>query len=125
MEIDWGVVKPSLWTGAGGVVVGMFLLSYGFGFMSRTTADKLASTTSERAVIAVLAPVCADKFSALPDVAARTATLVADKDSSYKMRDAFPAALITLPGKSYPDSDLTSACAGLILTPPKTAELKQ
>ena len=125
MTINWDVVKPSLWTGAGGVLVGMLLLSYGFGFMSRTTAEKLASTSSERAVVAVLAPVCSDKFGALPDAAARTATLVADKDNSWKMRDAFPAALITLPGKSYPDSDLTSACAGLILTPPKTAELKR
>jgi hypothetical protein len=62
MGINWEIVKPSLWTGAGGVVVGMVLLSYGFGFMSRTTAEKLASTSSERAVIAVLAPVCADKF---------------------------------------------------------------
>jgi hypothetical protein len=125
MRINWEVVKPSLWTGAGGVVVGMLLLSHGFGFMSKSTADKLASTSSERAVIAVLAPVCADKFRALPDVAARTATLVADKDSSYKMRDAFPADLITLPGKSYTDSDLIAACAGLILAPPKTADLKQ
>jgi hypothetical protein len=124
MRINWEVVKPALWTGAGGVVVGMVLLSYGFGFMSRTSADKLASTTSEKAVTAVLAPVCADKFRALPDVAARTATLVADKDSSYKMREAFPEALITLPGRSYPDSDLTAACAGLILAPPKTASIK-
>ena len=125
MSINWEVVKPSLWTGVGGVVVGMFLLSYGFGFMSRKTADELASATSERAVVAVLAPVCADKFRALPDVAARTATLVADKDDSYKMREAFPEAMITLPDKSYPDSDLTAACAGLILAPPKTAEVKQ
>jgi hypothetical protein len=41
------------------------------------------------------------------------------------MREAFPEAMITLPGKSYPDSDLTAACAALILAPPKTAELKQ
>jgi hypothetical protein len=125
MKINWEVVKPSLWTGVGGVVVGMFLLSYGFGFISRNAAEKLASTSSEKAVIAVLAPVCADKFGALPDVAARTAIIVADKDNSYKMRDAFPEALITLPGKAYPDSDLTEACAGLILAPPKTAGLKQ
>ncbi len=32
MGINWEVVKPSLWTGAGGVVVGMLLLSYGFGY---------------------------------------------------------------------------------------------
>src|ERR1700680_2963953 len=90
MRINWEIVKPSLWTGAGGVVVGMLLLSYGFGFLSRNTADKLASTSSERAVIAVLAPVCVDKFRALPDVATRTATPIADKDNSYKMREAFP-----------------------------------
>ncbi len=125
MRINWEVVKPALWTGAGGVVVGMVLLSYGFGFMSRTSAEKLASTSSDRAVVAVLAPICADKFSALPDVAERKVALVADKDNSYKMREAFPEALITLPGKSYPDSDLTAACAGLILAPPKTADLKQ
>src|SRR5881227_264381 len=107
MRINWEVVKPSLWTGAGGVVVGMLLLSYGFGFMSRNTAEKLASTSSERADIAVLAPVCADKVN------------------SYKIREAFPEAMITLPGKSYPDSDLAAACAGLILAPPKTADLKQ
>jgi hypothetical protein len=125
MRINWDVVTPSLWTGAGGVVVGMFLLSYGFGFMSQTAAEKLASSKSEKAVIAVLAPACADKFRALPDVAARTATLVADKDNSYKMREAFPEAMITLPGKSYTDSDLAAACAGLILEPPKSANPKQ
>ena len=125
MRINWEVVKPSLWSGAGGVVLGMFLLSYGLGFMSRNAAEELASTNSARAVIAVLAPVCADKLRALPDAAARTATLVADKDDSYKMREAFPEAMITLPDKSYPDSDLTTACAGLILAPPKTADLKQ
>ena len=125
MGINWEVVKPSLWTGAGGVVIGMLLLSYGFGFMSRTTAEKLAITSSETAVIAVLAPVCAEKFRVLPDVAARTATLVANKDYSYKMHAAFPEALITLPGKSYTDSNLTAACAGLILAPPKAASLKQ
>jgi hypothetical protein len=52
----------------------MFLLSYGFGFMSRKTAEELARTNSERAVIVVLAPVCADRFRGLPDIAARTAT---------------------------------------------------
>ena len=124
MRINWEVLRPHLWTGAGGVIVGMLLLSYGFGFMSRTTAEKLARASSESAVIAVLAPVCAANFRALPDVAVRAATLVADKDNSYKMRAAFPEAMITLPGKSYPDSDLIAACAGLILAPPKTAELK-
>jgi hypothetical protein len=120
MRINWGVVSPSLWTGAGGVVVGMLLLSYGFGFLSPTAADRFARLSSEKAVVAVLATTCADKFRALPDVAARTATLIAEKDS-YNRREAFPEALITLPGKSYTDLNLTAACAGLILAPPKSA----
>jgi alpha/beta superfamily hydrolase len=102
----------------------MWLLSYGFGFMGRTAAEKLAAAKSETAVIAALAPVCAEKFRALSDVAARTATLIADKDNSFRMREAFPPALITLPGKTYPDSDLAAACATLVLAPPKTAALK-
>src|SRR5260370_31786956 len=125
MGINWEVVKPSLWTGVGGVIVGMLVLSYGFGFMSRTTPERLARTSSETAVIAVLAPVCADKFRALPDVAARTAALVANKDYSYTIREAFPESLITLPGKSYTDSYLTAAFASLILVPPQSANLTQ
>jgi alpha/beta superfamily hydrolase len=124
MKINWSVVKPCLWTGAAGVLVGMWLLSYGFGFMGRTAGERLAAAKSETAVIAALAPVCAEKFRALSDVAARTATLIADKDNSFRMREAFPAALITLPGKTYPDSDLAAACAALVLAPPKTATLK-
>lgn len=125
MRINWEVVKPALWTGAGGMLLGMLLLSYGFGFMSQSAAEKLAGTKSETAVLAVLAPACAEKFRALPDVVARTATIVQAKDNSYRMREAFPADLITLPGKSYPDSDLTTACANLILAQPMPANLKQ
>ncbi len=66
MRINWDVVRPSLWTGAGGVVVGMVLLSYGFGFMSPTAAEKLASSSSDTAMVAVLAPICAAKFGVLP-----------------------------------------------------------
>jgi hypothetical protein len=92
---------------------------------NQKTAEELAIASSDKAVVALLARGCAEKFRALPDVAARTATLVAAKDDSYKMRDAFPKALITLPDKGYPDSNLTAECAGLILASPQTADLQQ
>jgi len=125
MRLNWRVIKPCLWTGAAGMVAGMWLLANVFGFMSTSTAEKLAATKSETAIIAVLAPVCADKFGALSDVSTRTATLVAEKDNTFKMRAAFPETLITLPGKTYPDMDLTAACAALILGPPKAAAIRQ
>jgi alpha/beta superfamily hydrolase len=115
--------KPALWGAAGGIVAGMLVLSYGFGYMSNTNAQKIADAQTEKAVIAALTPVCAEKFRALPDVAARTAILVANSDNTYLMRPAFKdqEGLVTLPGKTYPESDLVGACAKLVLTPPKSA----
>jgi hypothetical protein len=125
MKINWDVVTPSIWSAVGGGFAGMLLLSYGFGFMGPTAAANMARAASERAVVTALAPVCADKFAALPDAAARTASLTANKEDSYKMRESFPDALVTLPGRSYTDSDLIAACAALILAPKKAAVIKQ
>ena len=47
------------------IVVGF---SWG-GWSLGSTADKMAKEQSELAVVAALAPVCADKFRALPDAA--------------------------------------------------------
>ena len=123
MDSSW--VRPAIWGAGGGAIAGMLVLSYGFGFMSPSGAKRIADAQTERAVIATLAPVCAEKFNALPDVTARKAILAQNKDSSWRMREAFPEALVTLPGKTYVDSDLVSACAKLVLSPPKSASLKQ
>jgi hypothetical protein len=123
--MDSSRVKPAIWSAIGGAIAGMLVLSYGFGYMSPSAAKRIADAETEIAIIATLAPVCAEKFNALPDVTARKATLAQNKDSSWKMREAFPEALVTLPGKSYVDSDLVSACAKLVLAPPKSASLKQ
>jgi alpha/beta superfamily hydrolase len=121
--MNWEILKPALWSAAGGIVAGMLVLSYGFGYMSNTTAQRIADAQTEKAVVAAMTPVCAEKFRALSDVAARTAILVANSDNTYLMRPAFKdeEALVTLPGKTYPESDLVGACAKLVLTPPKSA----
>jgi hypothetical protein len=122
-KIKWNIVKPCLWTGAAGIIVGMFALAKVFGFMSPSAADQLASQKVETAVIATMAPVCAEKFRALPDATQRMATLVAKK-GGYDQKDVFPEALVTLPGKSYAEYALVDACAKLLLAPPKSAALK-
>ena len=77
--MNWEILKPALWSAAGGIVAGMLVLSYGFGYMSKIAAKNIADAQTEKAVVAALTPVCAEKFRALPDVAARTAILVANK----------------------------------------------
>ena len=75
---------------------------------------------SELAVVAALAPVCADKFRALPDAEAKTVAL--SKAESWKRAEEFPQELVTLPGQTYPSSTLVNACYALLA--PKSAALQ-
>jgi hypothetical protein len=104
-----------------GAVATMFVGFYWGGWSLGSTADKMAKERSDLAVIAALAPECADKFRALPDADAKKAAL--SKVDSWKRGDEFPKEFVTLPGESYPSSALVAACYTLLFAP-KSAELK-
>ena len=106
---------------AAGAVAIMFVGLYWAGWSIGSTADKMAKERSDLAVVSALAPVCADKFRALPDADAKKVAL--SKVDSWKRRDEFPKELVTLPGESYPSSALVDACSTLLLAP-KSAALK-
>ncbi len=89
------------------------------GWSLGSTADRMAKERSDLAVIAVLAPVCADKFRALPDAEVKTIAL--SKADSWRRGDEFPKELVTLPGETYPSSALVYACSALLLTPKSAA----
>jgi hypothetical protein len=106
---------------AAGAVATMIVGFYWGGWSLGSTADKMAKERSELAVVAALAPVCADKFRALPDAEAKQVAL--SKVDSWKRRDEFPKDFVTVPGESYPSSGLVDACYTLLLAP-KSAALK-
>jgi hypothetical protein len=108
-------VKPALWGAAGGAIVWWIALAFGFGWTSAGTTEKLAGARAEKAVVAALTPVCAEKFNAQPDVAAKRVTL--NDTRSWQRRELFPKEWVTLPGGSYPSSDLVDGCSELILKP--------
>jgi hypothetical protein len=91
----------------------MFIGFYWGGWTLGSTADKMANQRSETAVIAALAPGCAEKFRALPDANARQIAL--SKADSWKRGDEFPKELVTLQGESSPSSALVDACSKLLL----------
>jgi hypothetical protein len=106
--------------GAAAGVVATVVVGFGWGGWSLgSTANKMANEQSERAVIAALAPVCADKFRALPDAAAKTVEL--SKADSWKRSEEFPKEFVTLPGETYPSSALVYACSTLLLAPKSAA----
>jgi hypothetical protein len=101
-------LKRLLQGAAVGAVTTIFVGFFWGGWSLGSTADKIAKAQSDLAVVTALAPVCADKFRALPDAEAKKVTL--SKLDSWKRREEFPKELVTLPGESYPSSGLADAC---------------
>jgi hypothetical protein len=112
-------LKRLLQGAAVGAVATMFVGFYWGGWSLSSTADKMAKARSELAVIAALAPVCAEKFRALPDSDAKKVAL--SKVDSWNRRDEFPKEFVTLPGELYPSSALVDACSTLLLAPKSAA----
>ena len=102
-----------------GAIATMLIGFYWGGWSLRSTAEKMAAEQSNKAVVSVLAPVCAEKFRAMPDYAAKQATL--NKVDSWKRRDEFPKEFVTLPGETYPSSALVDACYTLLQAPNTSA----
>ena len=114
-------LKRLLQGAAVGAVATIFVGFYWGGWSLGSTADKLAKERSGLAVIAALAPGCADKFRALPDADAKQVAL--SKVDSWKRQNEIPKEFVTVPGESYPNSALADACYTLLLAP-KSAALK-
>ena len=108
-------LKRLLQGAAVGAIATMFIGFYWGGWSLASTADKMAKDRSDLAVVTALAPVCAEKFRALPDADAKKVAL--SKVDSWKRRDEFPKEWVTLPGESYPSSALVDACSTLLLAP--------
>jgi hypothetical protein len=89
------------------------------GWSLGSTADKMAAAQSKLAVVAALAPVCADKFRAQPDAAAKTIAL--SKVYPWKRAEEFPTELVTLPGETNSSSALVDACYALLMAPKSAA----
>src|SRR5258708_12001440 len=81
-------LKRLLQGAAAGAVATMVVGFYWGGWSLGSTANKMAIERSELAVIAALAPVCAEKFRALPDPDAKK--VAPSKVASWKPRREFP-----------------------------------
>jgi hypothetical protein len=102
-----------------GAVATIFVGFYWGGWSLASTADKIATEQSKLAVVAALAPVCADKFRAQPDAAVKIIAL--SKAYPWNRAKDFPKELVTLPGETNPSSALVDACYALLLAPKSAA----
>jgi hypothetical protein len=106
-------LKRLLQGAAAGAVATIFVGFNWGGWLLGSAADKMVKEQSELAVVAALAPGCANKFLALPDAAAKTVAL--SKVDSWKRAEEFPKEFVTLPGETYTSSALVDACYALLM----------
>ena len=114
------LLKRLLQGAVAGAIATIFVGFNWGGWSLGSTANKMAKEQSELAVVAALAPVCADKFRALPDVAAKTIAL--SKVELWKREEVFAKEFVTLPGETSPSSALVKACYALLV--PRSAALQ-
>ena len=108
-------LKPGVWGAVIGAV-GLMIIGFSqFGWMLGSTAEQIARERSNSAVASTLASVCAGRFFAQADSAAKLAELEKLRmdfaQNSFIEKGGWAVALDT----SIPNSELQSECAKRIL----------
>ena len=103
-------LKPGIW----GAVIGAAAISVigfsSFGWTLGSTAERMAKEQAQNAVVAVLAPICVEKFQHQPDAA--TKLIEFKKVSSWDRRSFIEkGGWATMPGTDAPNSAVVAACA--------------
>ena len=109
MKIHPGV-KPAVWGAVIGAVAFAIVGFSSLGWTLGSTAEKMATERAETAVVAVLAPICVEKFQQQTDAAGKLVAF--NKASSWDRRSLIEkGGWATMPGSSTPNSAVASACA--------------
>jgi hypothetical protein len=107
-------VEPALWGAAGGAAA-LALVGFAFGgWVTGGKAAEMARQQSEKAVIAVLAPICVDKFRHAMNVDENLGKLNAISYSWEKGNYVSKGGWATLPGSDEPTSGVAQACAEML-----------
>jgi hypothetical protein len=102
-----------------GAVATMFIGFYWGGWVTGSTAWKMAQRDAKEATIAALAPICVDKFQRAANASEKLIELnkirfVWDRDVFIEM-----GGWATMPGATAPDTAVAQACAEMLLNQSK------
>ena len=103
-------LKPGIWGAVAGAAAISVLGFSSLGWTLGSTAERMAQDRGQTAVVAVLAPICVEKFQQQNDSAA--ALIAFKKAPSWDQRTLIEkGGWATTPGTGKTDSAVVSACA--------------
>jgi hypothetical protein len=109
-------VESTLWGAVGGAAILAFVgFTFG-GWVTGGKANELAQQKADKAVVAVLAPICVDKFRHATNAVENLGKLNAISYSWEKGTYVSQGGWATLPGNAEPNSAVAQACAEMLGT---------
>ena len=114
MQVNWEEIKPVLWGAVGG---GIVLASIGFawgGWVTGSTAQKIAEESAQKAVVDRLAPICVEQFNQDSEKDQKLKEL---KEKNSWERDDYveKQGWAAMPGEKEADSKVAGKCAELLV----------
>jgi hypothetical protein len=110
-------LKPAIW----GAVIGAVAISVvGFsslGWTLGSTADRMATERAQTAVVAVLAPICVERFQQQADAPAKLAEFNKVSSSWDRRSMIEKGGWATIAGSETPNSAVVTACAERLANP--------
>jgi hypothetical protein len=104
-------VKPAVWGAVAGAVAMAIIGFLALGWTLGSTAEHMANSRAQAAVLAALTPVCVARFEAQADAAAKL-TEFKKISMSWDQRSFIEkGGWATIPGSATPNSDVATACA--------------
>jgi hypothetical protein len=112
-------VESFCWGAVGGAaVLGVVGFAFG-GWVTGGKAAEMSLQQANKAVVAALAPICADKFRHAKDVEANLGKLNAISYAWERGTYISEGGWATLPGSEEPNSGVAQACAAMLGNLPK------
>ncbi len=114
MQVNWEQIKPVLLGAVGG---GIVLAIIGFawaGWVTGSTAQKMAEELAQKVVVGRLAPICVEQYNQDSEKDQKLKEL--KEESSFKRRDyVAKQGWATMPGEKEADSKVAGKCAELLV----------
>ena len=110
MQVNWEKIKPGVW---GAIVLAIIGFSWG-GWVTGSTAQKMAEEMAEDAVVGRLAPICVEQYNQDSEKDEKLKEL--QDESSWKRGDYVEKqGWATMPGENEADRNVAKKCAELLV----------
>jgi hypothetical protein len=110
-------LKPAIWGAAIGAVAISVVGFSSLGWTLGSTADRMATERAQTAVVAVLAPICVERFQHQADAPAKLAEFNKVSSSWDRRSMIEKGGWATIAGSETPNSAVVTACAERLANP--------